>query len=139
MADLNRLILTGADYRVALNVPSINVFMIQTANMISWSEAAEGELIYRVGDEYPIGNKQNAFSFKGKFALQAGEMAQILAACGLVLAITLPGASLSITTVDGTLSYTYIGICINTSGVDVKAKDKESIQNLDFTALNVTN
>ena len=133
----NSIIITAADYKVALNIPGAGVFMLQTMGNIGWSDTAENELIYAVGDEYPIGNKQNAFKFSGKFSIQEGEMYNILVNAGLDSAIQIPNATLSITSLLGGPSYTYIGVCINSSTIDVKAKDKESMRNMDFTAMRV--
>ena len=139
MTNKNNLILTGSDYRAAFSIPGSNVYMLKTAVSIGWTEAAEGELIYAVGNEFPIGNKQNAFSFKGKLSIQEGEMFNILQNEGLVSAIQLPNVTISITSTVGGPSYTFSGLCINTSAIDVKAKDKETLRNLDWTAINVTN
>lgn len=135
MANLNNIILTAADYKVALNIPGVGVFMLKTVNQISWQDSAENEMIYRVGDEFPIGNKQNAYKFSGKLSIQNGEMFSILQDAGLVSAIQIPNATISVTSLTNGPSITYSGMCINTSGVDVKAKDKETLVNMDWTAI----
>ena len=137
MPNLNTLIITAAEYKVALSIPGSGVYMIQTMNNISWSDTAENELIYAVGEENPIGNKRNANKYSGKFALQAGEMYNILQAAGLKTAIQVPSCILSITSISGGPQYTYSGLCLNSSGVDVKAKDKESVVSIDWTAISV--
>jgi hypothetical protein len=138
MPNLNSIILTGSDHKVALMIPGSGVYPILTASNISWEDAAETEMIYAVGSEYPIGNKQNAFSFKGKLSMQNGEMARILNGANLITAIQIPNAVLSITTNNGP-SYTYSGLLINTSSVDVKNKDKESLVSMSWTAIMITN
>ena len=108
-----------------------------TAASISWNETADNELIYTVGNEEPIGNKQNTRKYSGKFSMQVGELELILLAAGLKSAIQIPNATLSIVAVNNAFSKTFAGICINTSATDIKAKDKESIVNLDWTAISV--
>lgn len=134
MPNLNKLILTAADYKVAMTIPGVSTFMLQTANAISWSEQAENELIYRVGDEEPIGNKNNANKYSGKFSLQVGELETILKAAQVSSGIKIANAVLSITATAGAFSKTWSGMCFTGSASDVKAKDKESIVNLDWTA-----
>ena len=137
MPNLNTLILTAADWKVALNIPGVGVSMLQTMDSISWEDSVENELIYAVGNQYAIGNKQNAFKFSGSFSLQNGEMDQVLSNAGLKSATQVPGAILSITSLTGGPSYTYINMCLNTSKVSVKAKDKETLVSIDWTATNV--
>ena len=137
MPNLNTIILTAADYKVALSVPGSGVFILRTAESISWNHATENELIYAVGDVNAIGNKQNATKYSGKFTIQAGEMELILLATGLKSAIQIPNATLSIVATGSTLSKTYTGMCINTEDISLKAKDKQSMVNLDWTAINI--
>lgn len=139
MANLNTIILTGSDYKVALLIPGSGVYPILTATEIGWDDKAEGELIYAIGSEYPVGNKQNAYAFSGKLSLQAGEMFGILQTAGLVSAVTIPNCVLSITSTIGGPSYTYSNMLINSSSVSVKPKDKESIQALSWMAASITN
>lgn len=135
--NLNNIILAAHEYKVALAIPGVGTFMVQTLNNVSYDDQAENEIIYAVGSQYPIGNKQNAFKFSGKFTIQNGEMNQILTKAGLVSAIQIPDATLSITSIDGKFSRTHSGMCINTGGVDIKAKDKETPINCSWTAIEV--
>lgn len=137
MPNLNSLILTGSDYKVAMNVTGINVFMLQTVEEISWNDSAENELIYAVGNEYAIGNKQNSYKFSGKLSMQNGEMHNILQQIGLPSAVLLPNVILSVISLAGGPATTYTGMCINTAAVSIKRKDKESIISLDWTAINI--
>ena len=137
MPNLNSIILTAAEYKTALSVPGSGVFILKTAESISWNHAVENELIYAVGDTNAIGNKQNATKYSGKLTMQAGEMELILLATGLQSAIQIPNATLSIIATGSTLNKTYTGICINTEDVSIKAKDKQSMVSLDLTAQNI--
>lgn len=138
MGNQNSIIFTAADYKAALNIPGVGVFMMKTINNIGWGETAENELIYAIGDTEPIGNKQNASKYSGKFSAQEGEMYNILVAAGIKTATKIQNATLSITSLTGGPSYTFTGMCINTSNIDIKAKDKESIRSLDWTAISIS-
>jgi len=137
MPNKNLLIITAAEYKVALNIPGVGVYMLGTVNTIGWDDSVENELIYAVGEQYAVGNKQNAYKFAGAFSLQNGEMDSILSEAGLKSATQIPNAILSITSLVGGPSYTYLNMCLNTSKVSVKAKDKETLVNIDWTATNV--
>jgi hypothetical protein len=134
MANLNSLILTAADYKVMLVVPGAGSFPIITADSISWSNAREEETIYAIGEEEPIGAKRNAVKYSGKLSVQVGEMSAILQQAGLVEMTQIAGATLALTAVQGGFNRTYAGMNINTESVDVKAKDKQSMVSLDWTA-----
>jgi hypothetical protein len=138
MPNQNSIIFTGADYKAAFNIPGVGVFMLKTLNNLGWDEAADNEMIYAIGDTEPIGNKQNASKYSGKFSIQEGEMYNILVAAGTKSAIKLQNVTLSITSLVGGPAYTFSGMCLNTSGIDVKAKDKESIRNIAWTAISIS-
>lgn len=138
MPNLNSLILTSADYKVMLVVPGIAAIPIITADAISWSNAREEETIYAIGEENPIGAKRNANKYSGKFSLQVGEMSAILQLAGLVDMTQIAGATLAITALQGGFSRTYSGMNINTEAVDIKAKDKQSMVSLDWTATSIS-
>lgn len=134
MPNLNSLILTAADYKVMLVVPGVASFPIITADSINWSNAREEETIYAIGEEDPIGAKRNATKYSGKLSMQVGEMSAILQSAGLVDMTQIANATLAITAVQGGFARTYSGMNINTETVDVKAKDKQSMVSLDWTA-----
>jgi hypothetical protein len=134
MPNLNSLILTAADYKVILVVNNVGSFPIITADSINWSNTREEETIYAIGEEEPIGAKRNAVKYSGKLSLQVGEMSAILQVAGLADMTQIAGATLAITAVQGGFSRTYSGMNINTESVDVKAKDKQSMVSLDWTA-----
>lgn len=137
MPNLNALILTAADYKVMLVIPGAGSFPIITADSINWSNAREEETIYAIGEEEPIAAKRNAVKYSGKFSIQVGEMSAILQSAGLVESTQIAGATLAITAVQGGFNRTYSGMNINTESVDVKAKDKQSMVSLDWTATSI--
>lgn len=137
MANLNQLILTAADYKCVLIVNNIT-FNLLTLESISWSNAREEETIYAIGDDEPIGQKRNAVKYSGKLSMQFGELNAVLQLAGYREATQLTDATLAITAVRGGVSRVYSGLSINTEGVDVKAKDKQTIANLDWNALSIT-
>jgi hypothetical protein len=143
MANLNQLIITAADYKVLLIIPkSGNVpaqtFSLLTVESISYNNAREEETIYAIGEEEPIGQKRNAVKYSGKMTMQVGEVNAILSLTGMREATQIANATLAITAIQGGFSRVYTGMYINTESVDIKAKDKQSICNLDWNALGIT-
>ena len=136
MAQLNQLILTAANYKVLLIVDRVT-YPILTGETVSWNIAREQETIYAIGDEEPIGEKRNAAKYSGKLSLQNGEMAAILQVSGYTEATQLVGCTLAIASTNGLFSHVFGLVNINTAGVDLKAKDKQSIISLDWNALSL--
>jgi hypothetical protein len=134
MANLNQLILTAAEYKVMLIIPNVGSYPLLTMDSIGYNNAREEETIYAIGEEEPIGAKRNAAKYSGKFSLQAGELYSIMALAGLRDATQIAGAVLAITAVRGGFARVYSGLNINTEALDVKAKDKQSMISLDWTA-----
>lgn len=137
MPNLNKLILTAADFKVLLNIPGKGAFPLLTAESISQNIARESETIYAIGEEDPIGEKRNANKYSGKFTIQVGEMSAILMLCGLIESTQITGATLAITAIQGGFARVYSGMNINTESIDIKAKDKQSMVNLDWAAIKV--
>lgn len=135
--NLNQLILTAADYKVVLNLPGVGAFPLKTAETFSWQNAREDETIYAIGEEEPIGEKRNSAKYSGKMSMQVGELSAILQLAGLVEGTQIANATLAITAIQGGFSRVYSGFYINTEGVDIKAKDKQTMANLDWKALTV--
>lgn len=135
---LNALIATSADYKITLAVGG-KTFPLLTVETIGQNITREEETIYAVGQEEPIGQKRNAAKYAGKITIQAGELTQILALLGLVEASAITGASISIIGLVINYSRTYGQVNINTEALDIKAKDKQSVVNCDWTALSVGN
>lgn len=138
MPNLNQLIITSALYKIILIVPTALgslSFPLLTVSGLDWGDASEGETIYAVGDEEPIGNKSNANSYKGKLSMQVGELNVLLSACGFDSAIRIRGGTLAITALTGGYAKVYKSVNINTDSASTKAKDKESLTSLDFNAI----
>lgn len=137
MPNLNQLILSAAEYETVLNISSGGTYPLETAESISWAEASEGETIYAIGQEDPIGEKSNANKYSGKFVVQVGEANAILLLEGLLSMIRIRNAVIAITGVTGGFAKTFTGVNINSANVDLKRKDKESLMNCDFNCLGI--
>ena len=138
-ASLNKLIFTAADYKILLIIPGGGSFILLTAEGYGMENAREEEMIYAIGQEEPIGNKRNAAKYSGKLSMQMGEMNAILQAVGLVESTRIASATLAITALAGGFSRTYGNVNINSEALDVKAKDKQTVVNLQWTATSITN
>lgn len=138
MPNRNQLILTGANYKVMLIISGGGSYPILTADSIDWDDSSEGETIYAIGEEDPIGEKSNNNGYSGKFSLQNGELNAILQLEGIPSATRIRNATIAITSVVGGLSKVWSGVNINKHASSVKRKDKETIANLDFKALSIT-
>jgi hypothetical protein len=137
MPNLNSLILTAADYKVIMVIPGAGTFPLVTVDNISYNVAREEETIYAVGEELPIGNKRNAAKYSGRLSMQNGEINAVLSIAGLREATQIAGATIAITAVTGGFARTFSGLNINTESLDVKAKDKQSMVSLDWTATSI--
>lgn len=137
MAQLNQLVITAAEYKVILIIPNAGTFPILTADSVSWNNSREEETVYAIGEEEPIAAKRNAAKYTGKLSLQMGEISSILSISGLRDATQIAGATLAITALRGGFGRVYSGLNINTESLDVKAKDKQTIVSLDWTALSI--
>lgn len=137
MPNLNQLILSAAQYETVLNISGGGTYLLETAESISWSEVSEGETIYAIGQEDPIGEKSNANKYSGKFVTQVGEANAILLLEGLQSFIRVRNAVIAITGVTGGFAKTFLGVNINTANVDLKRKDKESLMNCDFNCVGI--
>lgn len=139
--NLNQLIITSADYKIILIVPTANgskAFPLLTVDSIDWEDAREQEFIHAVGSEDPIGNKSNARTYSGKLSLEVGESNVILSACGFNSATQISGATLAITSIVGAYSKVYNSVNINRDASGTKAKDKSSLTAWDFSAVSLT-
>ena len=97
--------------------------------------SVEEELIYALSAEDAIGNKTNARQYKGKLSIQVGELLAILAAEGLLNATFIQGANLGVTLIAGGFARTFTQLNITSEDISLKAKDKQSLGNCNFTAL----
>lgn len=137
MPNYNQLILTAAEYTFFLNIPGGGTYKLLTLDNIDITVSAEEELIYAVGEEDAIGNKQNARKVTGKMALQIGEIDSILNIEGFTDAVRIQGATLACTGIRGGVARTLKQLNFNTETWAIKRRDKESLSSLDFTALTV--
>lgn len=135
MANLNKLILTGADYKIFLSLSTGVTYPLLTVDSINLDIAVEEELIYVVGEEDAQGNKQNARKFTGKLSMQVGEISAILLLNGLTDATRITGATLACTALRGGFQRVLRTCNINTETIDIKRKDKESLCSMNMSAL----
>lgn len=135
MPNYNPLILTGSDYKFFLALSNGVIYPLLTVDSVSMDIKTEEELIYAVGEKDPIGNKQNANSYTGKITMQAGELNAILLSEGLNKVIDITGATLGATAIQGGYNRTFKGVNINSQSESVKRKDKETLSDMNFTAL----
>lgn len=135
MSNLNKLILTGADYKIFLSLSTGLTYPLFTVESINLDISVEEELIYVVGEEDPQGNKQNARKFGGKISMQVGEISAILLLNGLTDATRITGATLACTALRGGFQRILRSCNINTETIDIKRKDKESLCSMNMSAL----
>ena len=137
MPNYNALILTAAEFTFFLNIPGGGTYKLLTLDSVDMTVSAEEELIYAVGEEDAVGNKQNARKVTGKFSIQIGEIGVILEAEGLTDAVRIIGATLACVAIRGGISRTLKQLNVNTEAWAIKRRDKESLASMDFTALSV--
>ena len=133
---VNQLIITSADYKIILIADGV-AFPLLTVEGFSFNHAAENEDIYAVGQEDPIGNKTNAVKRSGKLSMQNGEMAVVLQTLGYAESIKLRGCTIAVASKTGVFTKSWGGVNINSEAVDIKAKDKQSLISMDWSALTV--
>lgn len=142
MPNLNQLILTGADYKLLIDVPNpitggFQSFVIKTAESLSWDIAQEDETVHAIGTIYPIAEKSNAKTYKGTLVLQMGEINAILLITGLNDATQLKGCTLAITAIQGGVARVFNNVNFNTERNTVRAKDKVTPVTMDWKGLGV--
>lgn len=137
MPNYNQLILTAAEYTFFLNISGGGTYKLLTLDNIDITVSAEEELIYAVGEEDAVGNKQNARKVTGKMSIQIGEIDSILNIEGFTDAVRILGATLACTGIRGGIARTLKQLNINSETWAIKRRDKESLSSLDFTALTV--
>lgn len=135
--NLNNLIYTSTDYKIALSIPGGVTAPLNSVESYGYEAKVEDETIYAIGQDEPIGEKQNAAQYSGKLSLQAGELQALLAASGLVLGTQIKGATLSIVTFAGDLLHVWKSVNVISQSGDVKAKDKQTLVNLTWKAVGV--
>lgn len=135
MPNYNQLILTGADYKFFLNIPGGGTYPLLTLESMDMDISVEEELIYALSEEDAIGNKTNARQYKGKFTIQVGEILAILALEGFLNATFIKSATIAVTAIVGGFQRTFTQVNITSDNISLKAKEKQSLANCNFTAL----
>lgn len=135
-------VIAGSDYKLILQIGSL-VYPIMTAESIGWSIERESETIHAIGQEEPIANKRNNAKYSGSLVLQVGEMETILRAALLPECSSISGAVLAITSLSTAnfagLVRTFSGINVLSESLDIKNKDKQTLINLKWEALTMSN
>jgi hypothetical protein len=134
MPNFNPLIYSAAEFKLILLING-HPYPLFTADNMSFNTAEEGETIYAIGTEEPIGEKKNAKSYKGKVSVQLGELNIILVAEGLTNAIQISNAQLGFSTTDGLIQRIFGGMNILSEDIDIKRKDKETIVPMNWAAV----
>lgn len=137
MPNLDKLVITAAEFKVCLVLPGRGSYVLLTLESIGQTISRSEEQIYAVGEEDAIANKRNEKKVAGKMNIQVGEISAILQLAGYQESTQIEGATLAITSIIGAFARTYAGMNINTENIDIKAKDKQTMAMLDFTALSV--
>jgi len=139
--NLNGIIYTGADYKVALsatNSTGTNITVpIQTLESVDFGGKVESEYIHVVGDKEPRGLKTNTSTYPGKLTLQAGELSIILKALGYIVATQITDATISIVSFDGAMLFIMKSVVFTSHDSSVKAKDKQSLVTVSFEAIGI--
>lgn len=140
MPNLNQLIISSQTCSIVLTVPTaagLITFPLQTVETFDFNDTSEGELIYSIGNEDPIGNKSNANKYDGKISLQLGETFALLAACGFSSLSQIRGAQLSVAVLTGGFVKSYTGVNCNSDSSSIKAKDKQTMVSTDWLAMGI--
>ena len=141
MPNLNQLVLTGADFKVLINVPNAlgayTPYVLKTAKTLDYEVMLEDEVIHVIGSKLPIANKTNAKSYKGKLVVQLGEMNAIVGLAGYNDATDLQGCTLSITAIQGAFERTFTSLNFLTETASLTAKSKETPVTMNWSALGV--
>jgi hypothetical protein len=139
MATAQNLIVSAAQYKSVLTLNNKLPFLLLSLEEISFDATREHEYFYAIGQQEPFGQNRNAATFAGSMTLQAGEFATILKAAGLVEGTQIEGATLAITSLNvAGIQYVFNELCINSQGLSVKAKEKDSKISLKWNALSVS-
>lgn len=140
--NLTVLVLTGADFKVLVDVPKQSgagtvAYQIMTGIELSYDIEVEDESVYAIGTKYPIAEESNAKSYKGKLSLQTGELNAIVSLAGLNDATDLKGCTLAITAIQGGFARVFTSVNFNSENFSVKAKDKQTPISINWKGLGV--
>jgi hypothetical protein len=141
MPNLNQLIISSQTCSIILSGQTAGGipfdYPLMTVTSFDFNDATEGELLYAIGSQDPIGNKQNANKYDGKITLQLGETFALLAAAGYTSLIQLSNCQLSVAALTGGFVKSYLGVNCNSDSSTIKAKDKETLVSTDWLALSL--
>jgi hypothetical protein len=134
----DNLVISAADYKVILTLNNGLSTILITLKGISMNSARESENIHAIGQQEPIAIKRNNATFDGSLEIQVGEFATLLKAAGLVEGTEIENAALAITSLQPAgVQRVYSGLNINSEGIDIKEKSKDSMVSLKWNALAV--
>lgn len=137
MPNLNELIINSATCSIMITIPTAAgdiSFPLKTVANFDFNDASSGELIYAIGSRRAIGNQSNEDKFDGKISLQLGEINAILQICGFQSSIEINGASIAVAALTGGFAKSYSNVNCNSDSSAIKAKDKETLVNIDWLA-----
>ncbi len=132
--NLNSLIFTSSDYKIALSVNGITV-PLNIVESIDYSAKKESEYIHVIGTDEPQGLKTNTSTYPGKITIEAGELELFLLSLGYVFAHQITGATISVVTFKGDLLKIFKNCVFTSHDGAVKAKDKRSLITLTFESM----
>jgi len=135
MPNLDAIVITGAEWKIFLAMPSGKTYELKTVESIDLDISRENEDIYAVGEEDPIANKGNARKFTGKISMQAGEIMTITSLEGLADASRITGATLACAVIRGGLQRTLRQVNINSERTTLSRKAKETLTSMDMSAV----
>jgi hypothetical protein len=134
----DNLVISAADYKVILTLNNGLSTVLLTLKTIAMNAERESETIHAIGQQEPIAIKRNNAKFSGTLDLQVGEFATMLKAAGLVEGTSIEGATLAVTSLNPLgIQRVYGGLNINSEGIDIKEKSKDSVVSLKWEALAV--
>ena len=132
--NLNKLIFTAADYKIALSVNGFTV-PLSIVESFDYGAKVEHEYIHVVGSSEPQGLKTNTSTYPGKISMEAGELEIFLALNGYVFATQIKDATISIIALNGDFIKVFKSCVVTSHDGSVKSKDKRSIISLAFESI----
>ena len=132
--NLNKLIYTSSDYKIALSYNGVTV-PLNIVESFDYGGKKESEYIHAVGTDEPVGLKTNTSTYPGKLSMEAGEVEIFLKAAGLALMTQITNATISVVTFDGNLAMIYKSVVFTSHDGSFKAKDKRSLITLSWESI----
>jgi hypothetical protein len=132
--NLNQIIYTAADYKIALSCNGFTV-PLTIVESLDYGSKKEHEYIHIVGSEEPVGLKTNTSTYPGKLGMEAGELELFLALNGYVFATQIKDATISIIALTGVLIKVFKSVVVTSHDASIKAKDKRSVISLSWESI----